>query len=76
MMYDINDFLNKEIVDARNKLFIRNSISINPDEAKIIMKLLEYELFITVRVQKTFIELRDKNNELIDYEEIIYKIEI
>jgi hypothetical protein len=75
-MYDINDFLNKEIVDARNKLFIRNSISINPDEAKIIMKLLEYELFITVRVQKTFIELRDKNNELIDYEEIIYKIEI
>lgn len=76
MMYDINDFLNKEIVDARNKLFIRNSISTNPDEAKIIMKLLEYELFITVRVQKTFIELRDKNNELIDYEEIIYKIEI
>lgn len=75
-MYDINDFLNKEIVDARNKLFIRNNISINPDEAKIIMKLLEYELFITVRVQKTFIELRDKNNELIDYEEIIYKIEI
>ena len=75
-MYDINDFLNKEIVDARNKLFIRNSISINSDEAKIIMKLLEYELFITVRVQKTFIELRDKNNELIDYEEIIYKIEI
>ena len=75
-MYDINDFLNKEIVDARNKLFIRNSISINPDEAKIIMKLLEYELFITVRVQKTFIELRDKNNELIDYEEILYKIEI
>lgn len=75
-MYDINDFLNKEIVDARNKLFIRNSISINPDEAKIIMKLLEYELFITVRVQKTFIELRDKNNELIDYEEIMYKIEI
>lgn len=75
-MYDINDFLNKEIVDARNKLFIRNSIGINPDEAKIIMKLLEYELFITVRVQKTFIELRDKNNELIDYEEIIYKIEI
>ncbi len=75
-MYDINDFLNKEIVDARNKLFIRNSISINPDEAKIIMKLLEYELFITVRVQKTFIELRDKNNELIDCEEIIYKIEI
>lgn len=75
-MYDINDFLNKEIVDARNKLFIRNSISINPDEAKIIMKLLEYELFITVRVRKTFIELRDKNNELIDYEEIIYKIEI
>lgn len=75
-MCDINDFLNKEIVDARNKLFIRNSISINPDEAKIIMKLLEYELFITVRVQKTFIELRDKNNELIDYEEIIYKIEI
>ena len=75
-MSDINDFLNKEIVDARNKLFIRNSISINPDEAKIIMKLLEYELFITVRVQKTFIELRDKNNELIDYEEIIYKIEI
>lgn len=71
MMYDINDFLNKEIVDARNKLFIRNSISINPDEAKIIMKLLEYELFITVRVQKTFIELRDKNNKLIDYEEII-----
>ena len=70
-MCDINDFLNKEIVDARNKLFIRNSISINPDEAKIIMKLLEYELFITVRVQKTFIELRDKNNELIDYEEII-----
>ena len=40
------------------------------------MKLLEYELFITVRVQKTFIELRDKNNELIDYEEILYKIEI
>lgn len=76
MMYDINDFLNKEIVDARNKLFIRNSISINPDEAKIIMKLLEYELFITVRVQKTFIELRDKNNKLIDCEEIIYKIEI
>lgn len=76
MMYDINDFLNKEIVDARNKLFIRNSISINPDEAKIILKLLEYELFITVRVQKTFIELRDKNNELIDCEEIIYKIEI
>lgn len=75
-MCDINDFLNKEIVDARNKLFIRNSISINPDEAKIIMKLLEYELFITVRVQKTFIELRDKNNELIDYEEILYKIEI
>lgn len=75
-MYDINDFLNKEIIDARNKLFIRNSISINPDEAKIIMKLLEYELFITVRVQKTFIELRDKNNELIDYEEIIHKIEI
>lgn len=75
-MYDINDFLNKEIVDARNKLFIRNNISINPDEAKIIMKLLEYELFITVRVQKTFIELRDKNNELIDYEEIMYKIEI
>lgn len=75
-MSDINDFLNKEIVDARNKLFIRNSISINPDEAKIIMKLLEYELFITVRVQKTFIELRDKNNELIDYEEIMYKIEI
>lgn len=75
-MYDINDFLNKEIVDARNKLFIRNSISINPDEAKIIMKLLEYELFITVRVQKTFIELRDKNNELIDCEEIIYEIEI
>lgn len=75
-MCDINDFLNKEIVDARNKLFIRNSISINPDEAKIIMKLLEYELFITVRVRKTFIELRDKNNELIDYEEIIYKIEI
>lgn len=75
-MYDINDFLNKEIVDARNKLFIRNSISINPDEAKIIIKLLEYELFITVRVRKTFIELRDKNNELIDYEEIIYKIEI
>ena len=75
-MYDINDFLNKEIVDARNKLFIRNSISINSDEAKIIMKLLEYELFITVRVQKTFIELRDKNNELIDYEEIIYEIEI
>ena len=75
-MSDINDFLNKEIVDARNKLFIRNSISINPDEAKIIMKLLEYELFITVRVQKTFIELRDKNNELIDYEEIIHKIEI
>ena len=70
-MCDINDFLNKEIVDARNKLFIRNNISINPDEAKIIMKLLEYELFITVRVQKTFIELRDKNNELIDYEEII-----
>ena len=70
-MSDINDFLNKEIVDARNKLFIRNSISINPDEAKIIMKLLEYELFITVRVQKIFIELRDKNNELIDYEEII-----
>lgn len=70
-MCDINDFLNKEIVDARNKLFIRNSISINLDEAKIIMKLLEYELFITVRVQKTFIELRDKNNELIDYEEII-----
>ena len=70
-MSDINDFLNKEIVDARNKLFIRNNISINPDEAKIIMKLLEYELFITVRVQKTFIELRDKNNELIDYEEII-----
>lgn len=76
MMYDINDFLNKEIVDARNKLFIRNSISINPDEAKIILKLLEYELFITVRVQKTFIELRDKNNELIDREEIIYRIEI
>lgn len=76
MMYDINDFLNKEIVDARNKLFIRNSISINPDEAKIILKLLEYELFITVRVQKTFIELRDKNNELIDCEEIIYEIEI
>ena len=75
-MYDINDFLNKEIVDARNKLFIRNSISINPDEAKIIIKLLEYELFITVRVRKTFIELRDKNNELIDYEEIMYKIEI
>ena len=75
-MYDINDFLNKEIIDARNKLFIRNSISINPDEAKIIMKLLEYELFITVRVRKTFIELRDKNNELIDYEEIIHKIEI
>ena len=75
-MCDINDFLNKEIVDARNKLFIRNSISINPDEAKIIMKLLEYELFIIVRVQKTFIELRDKNNELIDYEEIMYKIEI
>lgn len=75
-MSDINDFLNKEIVDARNKLFIRNSISINPDEAKIIMKLLEYELFITVRVRKTFIELRDKNNELIDYEEITYKIEI
>ena len=75
-MCDINDFLNKEIVDARNKLFIRNSISINPDEAKIIMKLLEYELFITLRVQKTFIELRDKNNELIDYEEILYKIEI
>lgn len=75
-MYDINDFLNKEIVDARNKLFIRNSISINPDEAKIILKLLEYELFITVRVQKTFIELRDKNNELIDCEEIIYRIEI
>lgn len=75
-MYDINDFLNKEIVDARNKLFIRNSISINPDEAKIILKLLEYELFITVRVQKTFIELRDKNNELIDCEEIIYEIEI
>lgn len=75
-MYDINDFLNKEIVDARNKLFIRNSISINPDEAKIILKLLEYELFITVRVQKTFIELRDKNNELIDCEEIMYEIEI
>ena len=40
------------------------------------MKLLECELFITVRVRKTFIELRDKNNELIDYEEITYKIEI
>ena len=69
-------FSSKEVIEARDKLFIRNNISKDLEEAKIMMKLLEYQLIITINVQKMFIEMRDKNNAIIDFEEIIDKTEI
>ena len=69
-------FSSKEVIEARDKLFIRNNISKDLEEAKIMMKLLEYQLVITINVQKMFIEMRDKNNAIIDFEEIIDKTEI
>ena len=69
-------FSSKEVIEARDKLFIRNNIGKDLEEAKIVMKLLEYQLIITINAQKMFIEMRDKNNTIIDFEEIIDKTEI
>ena len=69
-------FSSKEVIEARDKLFIRNNISKDLEEAKIMMKLLEYQLVITINVQNIFIEMRDKNNVIIDFEEVIDKTEI
>ena len=64
------------VIEARDKLFIRNNISKDLEEAKIMMKLLEYQLVITINAQNIFIEMRDKNNMIIDFEEVIDKTEI
>lgn len=69
-------FSSKEVIEARDKLFIRNNISKDLEEAKIMMKLLEYQLVITINAQNIFIEMRDKNNTIIDFEEVIDKTEI
>ena len=69
-------FSSKEVIEARDKLFIRNNISKDLEEAKIMMKLLEYQLVITINAQNIFIEMRDKNNMMIDFEEVIDKTEI
>lgn len=69
-------FSSKEVIEARDKLFIRNNISKDLEEAKIMMKLLEYQLVITINAQNIFIEMRDKNNMIIDFEEVIDKTEI
>ena len=69
-------FSSKEVIEARDKLFKRNNISKNLEEAKIMMKLLEYQLVITINAQNIFIEMRDKNNMIIDFEEVIDKTEI
>lgn len=69
-------FSSKEVIEARDKLFIRNNISKDLEEAKIMMKLLEYQLVITINAQNIFIEMRDKNNIIIDFEEVIDKTEI
>ena len=69
-------FSSKEVIEARDKLFIRNNIGKDLEEAKIVMKLLEYQLIITINAQKMFIEMRDKNNMIIDFEEVIDKTEI
>ena len=64
------------VIEARDKLFNRNNISKDLEEAKIMMKLLEYQLVITINTQNIFIEMRDKNNMIIDFEEVIDKTEI
>ena len=69
-------FSSKEVIEARDKLFKRNNISKDLEEAKIMMKLLEYQLVITINAQNIFIEMRDKNNMIIDFEEVIDKTEI
>ena len=69
-------FSSKEVIEARDKLFIRNNISKDLEEAIIMMKLLEYQLVITINAQNIFIEMRDKNNMIIDFEEVIDKTEI
>ena len=69
-------FSSKEVIEARDKLFIRNNISKDLEEAKIMMKLLEYQLVVTINAQNIFIEMRDKNNIIIDFEEVIDKTEI
>ena len=69
-------FSSKEVIEARDKLFKRNNISKDLEEAKIMMKLLEYQLVITINAQNIFIEMRDKNNTIIDFEEVIDKTEI
>ena len=69
-------FSSKEVIEARDKLFKRNNISKDLEEAKIMMKLLEYQLVITINAQNIFTEMRDKNNMIIDFEEVIDKTEI
>ena len=69
-------FSSKEVIEARDKLFKRNNISKDLEEAKIMMKLLEYQLVISINAQNIFIEMRDKNNMIIDFEEVIDKTEI
>ena len=69
-------FSSKEVIEARDKLFKRNNISKDLEEAKIMMKLLEYQLVITINAQNIFIEMRDKNNMIIDFEEVFDKTEI
>lgn len=69
-------FSSKEVIEARDKLFIRNNIGKDLEEAKIMMKLLEYQLVVTINAQNIFIEMRDKNNIIIDFEEVIDKTEI
>ena len=69
-------FSSKEVIEARDKLFKRNNISKDLEEAKIMMKLLEYQLVITINAQNIFIEMRDKNNMIIDFEKVIDKTEI
>lgn len=69
-------FSSKEVIEARDKLLIRNNIGKDLEEAKIMMKLLEYKLVVTINAQNIFIEMRDKNNTIIDFEEVIDKTEI
>lgn len=69
-------FSSKEVIEARDKLLIRNNIGKDLEEAKIMMELLEYKLVVTINAQNIFIEMRDKNNTIIDFEEVIDKTEI